>query len=87
MHSKHYHNKIVILYYMQGMDSCSLPGSLEVNAHYVAQQFLQVSGLERETESFFYNLVFTVVDGYTFLFAGNREEEIFQVYWLKFIYI
>lgn len=52
---------------------------LEVDQPYTVDNFLLVSGLERESESFFYNLVLTVVDGNTFLFAGNGEGEILQV--------
>lgn len=64
---------------IQNQDVCNFPGLLEVNTPYSATQFLLVSGLERESESFFSSLVSTLVDGHTFLFAGNREEKIFQV--------
>lgn len=57
---------------------CSL-SPLEVDNNYYTHQFLQVTGLEREDDSFFTQLALTIVDGYTFLFAGNGEGEIQQV--------
>ena len=70
----------VLLYYSvwQGERLCGL-SPLEVNISYSTDQFLLVSGLERETESFFSQLTLTTVDGYTFLFAGNGDGEIYQV--------
>ena len=63
---------------MKGERECSI-SPLEVDFNNYTRQFLLVSGLERESDSFFTHLALTVVDGYTFLFTGNGHGEIQQV--------
>ena len=46
---------------------------------YSAPLFLLVSGLERESESAFLSLAVAVLDGHTFLFAGNGDGVLYQV--------
>ena len=41
--------------------------------------FFSVTGLERSSESDFVALAMGVLDGHTFLFAGNGEGQVYQV--------
>ena len=66
--------------YMQVSQSTQcLVSPLEVTEPYITQLFLLVSGLERESESAFMCVAMVVLDGHTFLFAGNGEGNLYQV--------
>ena len=67
-----------IVLVVKGDRECSI-SPLEVDFNFYKSHFLLVSGLERDSERFFCHLAVTVVDGHTFLFAGNGEGEIQQV--------
>ena len=64
--------------FLQAQAECQL-SPLEVAMPYSAPLFLLVSGLERESESAFLSLAVAVLDGHTFLFAGNGDGVLYQV--------
>lgn len=73
---------------MQAQAECQL-SPLEVTVPYSASVFLLVSGLEKDRESAFLSLAVAVLDGHTFLFAGNGEGVLYQVlgmYWKLHMY-
>ena len=71
---------IVSVFFMcvKGDRECNI-SPLEVDFNFYTNHFLLVSGLDRDSDSFFSHLTATVIDGYTFIFTGNGNGEIQQV--------